>query len=94
MLQDVLLAILVSLWLLAPLGALLWFNWLVAVFGPLAFVCLGVFPLAMWAAGNSGWQPGGNRIPFMLACWAVAGVVLVVSVRDSLLYATFVLMQR
>lgn len=82
MLQDLLIAIASSIWLLAPLGALLWFNWRAAVFGPLAFACLGVFPLAMFAAGNSGWQPGGsNPIVFMLMCWAVAAAVLVVSVR-------------
>jgi hypothetical protein len=60
-LQDILIAIVASIWLLAPLGALLWFNWRAAVFGPLAFVCLGVFPLAMFAAGNSAWQPGGSN---------------------------------
>lgn len=81
MLQDILLATLASLWLLAPLGALFWFNWRAAIFGPLAFACLGVFPLAMFAAGNSGWQPGGSPIPFMLGCWAVAAAVLVVSLR-------------
>ena len=40
MLQDILLATLASLWLLAPLGALFWFNWRAAIFGPLAFACL------------------------------------------------------
>jgi hypothetical protein len=38
-LQDLLIAIAASIWLLAPLGALLWFNWRAAVFGPLAFAC-------------------------------------------------------
>jgi hypothetical protein len=79
-LQDLLLAILVSLWFLAPLAILLRFNWRAAVFGPVAFICLGVFPLTMLAAGNSGWHPGPSPIPFMLACWAVAAVVFVVSV--------------
>jgi len=73
-------AILASLWFLAPLAALFRFNWRAAVFGPLAFFCLGVFPLTMLAAGNSAWQPGSNPLPLMLACWAVAGVVLVISV--------------
>jgi hypothetical protein len=80
-LQDLLFATLASLWLVAPLGALFWFNWRAAIFGPLAFACLGVFPLAMFAAGNSGWQPGGSLIPFMLGCWVVAAAVLVVSLR-------------
>jgi hypothetical protein len=79
-LQDLLFAILVSLWFLAPLAALFWFNWRAAVFGPLAFLCLGVFPLTMLAAGNSAWQPGPSPIPFMLTCWAVAAAVFVVSV--------------
>jgi hypothetical protein len=78
-LQDLLSAILASLWFLAPLVLLLRFNWRAAVFGPLAFGCLGVFPLAMLAAGNAAVQPGSNPIPLMLAYWAVAGVVLVVS---------------
>ena len=79
MLQDLLFAILASLWFLAPLLVLLWFNWRAAVFGPLAFGCLGVFPLAMLAAGNAAVQPGSNPLPLMLACWGVAAVVLVVS---------------
>jgi hypothetical protein len=79
-LQDLLFAILASLWFLAPFAALLWLNWRAAVFGPLAFGCLGVFPLAMLAAGNAAVQPGSNPLSLMLACWAVAAVVLVVSV--------------
>jgi hypothetical protein len=79
-LQDLLFAILVSMWFLAPLAALFWFSWRAAVFGPLAFACLGVFPLAMLAAGNAAVQPGSNPIPWMLGRWAVAGVVFAGSV--------------
>jgi hypothetical protein len=82
-LQDLLFATLAAIWLLAPLAALLWFNWRAAVFGSLAFGCLGVFPLAMFAAGNSAWQPGGHPLAVMLACWVVAAAVLVVTVRLS-----------
>ena len=80
MLQYLLSAILVSLWFLAPLAALFWFHWRAAVFGPLAFCSLGVFPFAMLAAGNAAVQPGSNPIPLMLACWAVAGAVFATSI--------------
>jgi hypothetical protein len=43
-------------------------------------ILVSMWFLAPLAAGNAAVQPGSNPIPWMLGCWAVAGVVFAGSV--------------
>jgi hypothetical protein len=88
-LQDLLFAILASLWFLAPLAALFWFNWRAAVFGcwdvgqtpELCSQCLYSSSAPPGAKGSSGFLLGAGVAAWMITFypmaetfWAVVGM--------------------